>query len=346
MAEHDGLDTLLRESLGRIAEPGDPAGVADAIRSRLASGDTGAAAASSTAPGWSGGLRSLLPWLGAGAVAIVAGSVVGASGMLGAAGADGGGSAGAPLLLPDRVVSAGLCPGGAGAADLRAGERVLVIARSEDSEHVAVRSPEDRSALVWLPASVVTADDGQSPVDELPVLGCAEPSLTIASATPSPVESPVASPSPSPSPSTTATATPTPRPGRTAAPAPAPDPGPTTPAPEPAPPTPPPGPADTTAPLIASVSPDGARCAGLGGDTTIRVTVQASDDVGVRGVSLRWSGALSGSGEMTSTSGGWVLDVPTAFDTAGEVTFVAVARDQAANLSAERSASTTVTCLE
>lgn len=54
MAEPDfpGLDSRLRDALGRAAAPGDSAGVADAIRSRLASGDPGTSVAGPVAPGW------------------------------------------------------------------------------------------------------------------------------------------------------------------------------------------------------------------------------------------------------------------------------------------------------
>lgn len=46
------LDELLSSSLKSAAEPANSAGVADAIRARVAAGDTGTSVASSTAPGW------------------------------------------------------------------------------------------------------------------------------------------------------------------------------------------------------------------------------------------------------------------------------------------------------
>ncbi|WP_206074374.1 hypothetical protein [Antribacter gilvus] len=341
------LDDLLRESFARTAQHGDPAGVADAVRQRVAAGDTGAAAASSTAPGW-GGPRSLLPWLGAGLVAVVAGSVVGASGLLGAVGSDGGTTTGLPLLVPDHGVSAGLCPGRTGAADLQAGERVLVVARSADSAHVAVRSPHDRASVVWLPASVVTADADESPIEDLPVAGCAEAAMALASpsAVPSeaPSEAPDATPSPTPSPSTTAT----PRPGRPT-PTPPPAPGPPTPAPPPPPapqpPPPPPPPGDSTAPMISAMTADPATCPVYSPDSTSTVIVSASDAVGVRGVSLSWSGATTGTTEMWATAGGWRFDLAMPAGTYGNVTFSAVARDQAGNQSAPREVTVFVNCL-
>jgi hypothetical protein len=46
------IDELLKGSFERLAEPADSAGVADAIRSRVAAGDAGTSVAGGTAPGW------------------------------------------------------------------------------------------------------------------------------------------------------------------------------------------------------------------------------------------------------------------------------------------------------
>lgn len=46
------IDELLKGSFERLAEPADSAGIADAIRSRVAAGDPGTSTAGSTAPGW------------------------------------------------------------------------------------------------------------------------------------------------------------------------------------------------------------------------------------------------------------------------------------------------------
>ena len=81
MTELKDIDSVLRDSFARIAEPGDPAGVADAIRARLVAGDTGAPAHSS---GF--GSRGLGPWLLGGAVVVAAalgGGAIGASGLVG-----------------------------------------------------------------------------------------------------------------------------------------------------------------------------------------------------------------------------------------------------------------------
>ena len=59
------LDDVLRQSFARIAEPGDPAGVADALRARMAAGDTGTPAATS---GFRSTADRVLPWLFGGAL--------------------------------------------------------------------------------------------------------------------------------------------------------------------------------------------------------------------------------------------------------------------------------------
>lgn len=62
MAEPDftALDSRLRDALGRAAQQGDSAGVADAIRDRVAAGDPGASAPGPVAPGWGRRLGMLL----------------------------------------------------------------------------------------------------------------------------------------------------------------------------------------------------------------------------------------------------------------------------------------------
>src|SRR5690606_39305511 len=65
----------------RAAAPGDPSGVADAVRARVAAGDLGAPASASVAPGWAGASGAAwLPWAG---VVVVAGLVGGGLGVAG-----------------------------------------------------------------------------------------------------------------------------------------------------------------------------------------------------------------------------------------------------------------------
>jgi hypothetical protein len=72
------IDDVLRQSLSRIAPDADPTGVADAIRARVAAGDTGTPASSS---GFRvGGIRAWLPFI---VLVVVAGLVGGSLGVAG-----------------------------------------------------------------------------------------------------------------------------------------------------------------------------------------------------------------------------------------------------------------------
>ncbi len=71
------IDDVLRQSFARIAEPGDPAGVVEAIRARMAAGDTGTPAATS---GFSAGRGWFWPFLALAVVLGVLGGALGASG--------------------------------------------------------------------------------------------------------------------------------------------------------------------------------------------------------------------------------------------------------------------------
>jgi hypothetical protein len=176
------LDDALRESFARLAEPGDPAGVVDSIRSRVDAGDTGTPADSS---GFGGGGSGALAWLPWGAMVVVAGLI--------GAGAVSFGFIGKPVdtvvqltvLAVDATTDAYDCPGGAAVSTFSANERALVVARTEDSAWLGVRDSYDYSRTVWLPASVVSVDPGQGDVDVVPVQSCVVPNVVIN--TPAPV---------------------------------------------------------------------------------------------------------------------------------------------------------------
>ena len=183
MTEPTDIDSVLRESFARIAEPGDPAGVADAIRSRLASGDIGTPAQSS---GFGGG--GLGPWLLGGAIVVVAalgGGAIGASGLVGTPPAE---QIQLTVLAVDATTDAYDCPSGSPVSTFTANERTLVVARTEDSAWLAVRDSYDYSRTVWLPASVVSIDAGQGELGAIAVGGCAEPVVVVN--TPAPVIEP------------------------------------------------------------------------------------------------------------------------------------------------------------
>ncbi|MDP3209711.1 MAG: hypothetical protein Q8M65_11220, partial [Rhodoglobus sp.] len=151
----DDIDAVLSSSLKRIAAPGDAAGVADAIRARVDAGDTGTPA---TTSGFGGGAAAWLPWLG---LVVVAGLVGGALGPLGALGAQ---NTEELVAAPTGVLIASTpayrCVGGPTIGSLSAGERVLTIERSDDSSWLGIRNPDSLVGTIWLPASVLTVDEG------------------------------------------------------------------------------------------------------------------------------------------------------------------------------------------
>lgn len=190
------LDEMLRGSFARIAEPGDPAGVVAAIQSRVDSGDTGTPADSSGFGG--GGFSPWLPWIGLVVVAGIVGGVAGVSGVAGRPTVEVA-TIGYSALLDERV-DVLACPGGDSVGTLVQGERVLAIARSDDSAYLAVRDPYDSSATVWLPRAAVVVDNGEQDVASLPVDGCDEVIVTTPTPTPTPTETPEPGPAPKPVP--------------------------------------------------------------------------------------------------------------------------------------------------
>lgn len=189
------IDTVLSESFKRVAEAGDPTGVAELIRSRVAAGDTGTP--SDGGSGFAGGSGwTWLPWLGAGAVVAIAGAVVGASGVFGSLQpADS-----APVNgLPVAQFTSGLdCPGGSAVVAFHPGDRVLAVARSADSAYLGVRSPFDRADTVWLPVSAVDVDEGEPAISSLEVGGCPEPVVTVLQPSTPPSAPPVETTKPKP----------------------------------------------------------------------------------------------------------------------------------------------------
>lgn len=188
------VDALLRGAFTRIAAPGDSAGVADAIRTRMDAGDIGTPAASSgfgSGPGW------VLPWLVGGLLLATAGFGIGLSGLLGAPFAP----AETPAVSLQHRASALDCPGGAPIVDLGAGSRVLAVARSEDGSYLGVRNPFDTGRTVWLPISTVTPDDDGA-VGSLPIEDCPTVVSTIVAPTaePAPDDQPSDPQQPAPAP--------------------------------------------------------------------------------------------------------------------------------------------------
>ncbi|MEO5534658.1 MAG: hypothetical protein ABIR17_05945 [Pseudolysinimonas sp.] len=294
MAEFDGLDSLVRDALGRAAAPGDSTGVADAIRSRVASGDAGASATGSTAPGWGGSPRGWVPWVGLIVVAGIVGSVLGASGAFGRPAGETT-VANVPVEL-GQTAAIYECIDGPILGRVPANTRVLAVSRSEDSLWLGVRDPQTLGGTVWVQLGDVSLDF-PSYISDLTISeGCPTVVVTL----PAPVVTEAPAPPAPPAP------------------------------PKPNPPAPT---SDTTPPTIGqqSVSPNPISSCDPAPSAT--VAANASDNVGVQSVSVSWSGAITGSTSMSFAGGTHWTYAFTPPNANGSVTFKMQARDAAGNLS-------------
>lgn len=197
----------------------------------------------------------------------------------------------------NHAVLASSCPGGPVVTSLPAGLRVLAVQRDDSTKTIGIRDPRNVASVLWLNPGDVIVDSDQSPASTLPV-GQACPSVTVT------VETPPPAPAPSPTPTSKA---PTPLPS---------------------------APADTTAPTIgtptASVNPV------LDGTASV-ISVTATDDVGVSGVTITWAGGgYTGGTNMTLTGGIWTYSFTPTNTTDGNVTFTVQAADAAGNLSPKK----------
>jgi hypothetical protein len=109
-------------------------------------------------------------------------------------------------------------------------------------------------------------------------------------------------------------------------------------------PTKPGAPKDTTAPTVGTPTAD--NTANL--NCHARVTVTASDNIGVSSVSISWTGTNHGSGNMSATGGHWEYqfqgDMSNTFS--GSTTFTVVAHDAAGNASSPKSSAPFfITCI-
>ena len=186
MADLDELDSVLRDAFARAAQPGDPSGVAETIRSRIAGGDTGTPASGPTAPGF-GGAFSWLPWIGVIVAVGVVGTTLGATGVFGNP-IDDLEVVGYSSVL-DGSAPAASCPGGPVVATLGAGTRVLTVQRSDDSAWLGVRNPNDVGDVLWLASTHLVIDQAQAAVASLPV-GEACPEVIVATPAPEPPPAP------------------------------------------------------------------------------------------------------------------------------------------------------------
>jgi len=192
------------------------------------------------------------------------------------------------------------CPGGVPVVAFGQDSRVLAIARSEDGAFLGVRNPLDLRTTVWIPAEAADADAGQPALDTLEVSGCDVPIVTATAdaALPPPVEVPA------------------PVPGQPAPPA------------APTPPAPPANTPPSLGQVSASSTQLGCTAGYLGRTETTTISVQASDNAGVTGVTATLSGADTGSRPLTGSGNTWSLVYnPADFGINGNVTFTLVATD-------------------
>ena len=114
--------------------------------------------------------RSALTWLPWAGLVVVAGIVGGLLGPLGAFGHTTDLQLTSHSALVSDSVDAAVCIGGAGASTFTPGERVLAVARSDDSSYLGLRDSAHFTRTVWVPAAAVKLDPKQD-VASLPVGG-------------------------------------------------------------------------------------------------------------------------------------------------------------------------------
>lgn len=93
-------------------------------------------------------------------------------------------------------------------------------------------------------------------------------------------------------------------------------------------------PKDATAPSITGI---GASPTVIINAESTTITVTATDNVGVAGVQLSWTGGVSGSTNMTRSGSSWVFTFSSNSPTPNDLTFTARAVDAAGNLSSPAS---------
>ena len=114
--------------------------------------------------------------------ATIAGGAVGASGLVGrpVETVD----VAAPVVVLESV-DALACVDGPVVDDIPAGTPVLATLRNDDGSWVGVSSPSGDGSVVWIPVGVLTLDDGQPELADLPI-GGACPVVVTPTPTPTP----------------------------------------------------------------------------------------------------------------------------------------------------------------
>jgi hypothetical protein len=241
---------------------------------------------------------------------IVVGAIGGAAGALGVFGEPAPAKASSAVVLGTGVEALD-CPGGAAVAQLVGGERVLALKRSDDSHYLQVRNPYDVNQLVWLSAGLVSVDKHQPAIETLAIAGCPKPTMALDELPVAPVVPTVPVPAKPSGGSVHVT--------------------------PPAAPAPIAPPKETVKPVIAKAS---ATPTTILNDGATTLSVVATDNVGVTGVTATWSGAAAGSAAMHLVAGTWQLSFSstrTDGPSYGNIVFVFVAHDAAGNASAQAS---------
>jgi len=172
MADELELDQRLRDAFQRAAQPGDPAGVADLIRARVAAGDAGAEVTpvgDDIAPGWapSAVRRLALLWAILSAVVVL---LVG-------------------LVLVG--VAAGWWPGAGAGADAGAVSSPVATATAATESPAPTRTATPTPTATAIPTPVPTAEPEPAPNPEpepppAPALDTTPPAIGSVSADPNP----------------------------------------------------------------------------------------------------------------------------------------------------------------
>ncbi len=202
--------------------------------------------------------------------------------------------------------SAHACVDGPVIGELFAGDRVLVVAQSDDAEWVAVRNPQRLDESLWVESSAIILDEGEAAAAaEVPIGGdCA--TVTIVADVAAPTVAPSSPPGDS-------SATPA---------------------------------RDTVAPTVSSAVSQHSQlsCGGPPFPESSVFTIVAADNVGVTAVTATWSGAYTGQASASQSGGSWVFTFDSTGDFQGDVQFVITAVDAAGNTSSPAAVVVNVDC--
>jgi hypothetical protein len=306
MANTEGFDSFLSLAMKKAAQANEEtaaqaeAHAAEALASIRERLQNFETGTTVTGPVAPGWGSSVPSWLPWISPIVLAGVLGGALGASGLLGGSAGPSGGDIPAYVNSSETAAIysCPGGPQVGTIPASTRVLAVARDADGAFLGARDPSALTTTVWFETGDLILDADSPDPASLPVEECPEVTVTLVT------------------------------------PPPAPEPTETTP-PDDGNNNPPPPPSDTTAPTQTKMT---ANPTLVINEQSSQISINASDNVGVTGVALSWSGpnGITGSAPMVLTSGTWrytwsYANMSNGF---GNWTFTARASDAAGNLSA------------